>query len=153
MLSVISLLGIKALYDSLITVANTLFSLLARTLQVRLYITLHKLIGLNSVISWGDFTFGQRHIYVSFKLHDILPELREERTQLTTSGLIIFQQCLKKIGDIPSSSGAFVGCIYFRAYQTSSASKSASCSSFMSVETRVVIELKLASKQVGWSDL
>ena len=79
------------LYDSSITAANTFFSLLARILEISLYTTLHKLIGLNSIIFWGDFTFGMRHIYVSFSLHGILLELREERTQLTTSGPTIFQ--------------------------------------------------------------
>ena len=66
-LSVICLPSTKTLCSSLITSGRIFFNLLARTMEIILYIMLHKLIGLNSVIFGGHFTFGMRHMYVSFK--------------------------------------------------------------------------------------
>jgi hypothetical protein len=53
-----------------------LFNLLPRTLEISLYITLHKLIGQNSLTHNGFFTFGINAIYVKFKLDGIIPEFK-----------------------------------------------------------------------------
>lgn len=57
-LSVISLLGTKALCESEITLGRIVFNLFANTLDTILETTLLRMIGRNSVICWGSFTLG-----------------------------------------------------------------------------------------------
>ena len=60
------------------------FSLLAITLDMILYITLHKLMGRKSNILWGLETFGIKVMKVWFMLSGILHEFRQERIALVT---------------------------------------------------------------------
>ena len=60
MLSKIALSDWKAHWDSEITCGRRLFSLLAKTLDISLYRTLHRAIGLNLETLLGLFTFGMR---------------------------------------------------------------------------------------------
>jgi hypothetical protein len=53
MLSIIRQPGIKVLCVGAMIVGNNFFKLLARTLEISLYKTLHKLMGLNSVTQVG----------------------------------------------------------------------------------------------------
>ena len=63
-LSVISLLGMKAVWFSEIIRCSQGFRRSARTLEINLYATLHKLIGLKFFGGVGDSVFGMRHIWV-----------------------------------------------------------------------------------------
>ena len=60
------------------------FSLLAITLDMILYITLHKLMGRKSDILLGLRTFGIKVMKVWFMISGILHEFRQERTALVT---------------------------------------------------------------------
>jgi hypothetical protein len=65
MLSVISLPGIKALWELEMITGNTPLSLLAKTLEIILYKTLQRLIGRKSVTQTGLGTFGIKAILIA----------------------------------------------------------------------------------------
>ena len=96
------------------------FIRLASILDTSLYTTLHKLIGLKSDNLEGLLIFGIKVMLVLLiSAIDIL-----EFNTFITIHIISFpttsQYFWKKIADIPSDLGAFVGCICFRAASTSS---------------------------------
>jgi len=67
---------------------RTVLSLLAKTLATGLYITLHKLMGLNFMMLSGDFTFGIRVILVWLISFGILQSFKQYRTAAYTSSPI-----------------------------------------------------------------
>lgn len=62
-LSIISLLGMEALWFSKIMVNRIGFSLFTRTLDTILYDTLHRLIGQISLVLVGFFVLGMKAIF------------------------------------------------------------------------------------------
>ena len=67
------------------------FSLLARTFEIILYVTLQRLMGLNSLILDGRLVFGTRTIFVLFRTVKGALELRVFKMILLTSSPIISQ--------------------------------------------------------------
>ena len=67
------------------------FSLLARTFEIILYVTLQRLMGLNSLILDGRLVFGTRKIFVLFRSVKGALELRVFKMILLTSSPIISQ--------------------------------------------------------------
>lgn len=84
---------------------------LAGTLEIILYMTLHKLIGLKSVTDVGFLTLGMSAIYVEFSALSITTLLRKKRTALQTSGPTMSQCFWKKLALYPSGLGGFSGAI------------------------------------------
>ena len=122
-LSEIALSNWKALWDSDMIWGKTFFNMLASTFDTGLYKTLQKAIGWNSVTYLEVFTLGIREIKVWLKPGRIVPEFKLERTALTTSSPIAFQNFWKKIGGMPWGPGALRGAICFSAISTSSLEK------------------------------
>lgn len=90
-LSVINLFGKKALWDMLMMWGKIFLSWLASTLETILDSTLLRLMGRKSVIFWGLFLFGIRHIWVALMSRGMVPKFKILRTQSVTLGPTIFQ--------------------------------------------------------------
>jgi hypothetical protein len=85
MLSVISLPGTKELWFGAMISGRSILSLLANTLDISLYTTLHKLIGLRSFILMGFGTFGINTTQVSFHPSGKMPSFKKCSTSVVIS--------------------------------------------------------------------
>lgn len=151
-LSVISLLGTKALWELLTTPGRIFLGRFAKTLARILYITLHRLIGRYSVTFWGFFVFGMRQMWVSFSFGGMSLVFRILSTQSITSYPTMLQYFWKKSGGIPSRPRDLVGCIWCRACRTSSGRNSFSRELFISSVTLLSMASVTGLNCEGWSD-
>lgn len=92
-------------------------------LDIILYKTLQRLMGLKSVGFSGYFIFGISEMKVWLRVSGMEPELRIVNEAAMTSWPTISQQDLKKIGGRPSGPDAIIGFIWFKACSTSYAVK------------------------------
>ena len=83
--------GMKALYSSDTNSPRIELRRLTKHFEMVLYTTLHKLIGLNSVIIFGLSTLGMRTIVVEFTPSDIIPVAKNSLTVVMISSLGMLQ--------------------------------------------------------------
>ena len=126
------------------------FRRFAITLETNLYTTLHKLIGLKLDVLDGLLIFRIKVILVLFiSAIDIL-EFNTFRTKRIISFPTTSQYFWKKIADILSGPGAFVGCICFRVASTPSLVNVEINLWFISSVTLVGIVSVTSKIRLGW---
>lgn len=108
-LSVIKRQATKADWVSEIIFGRHFLRRLLITFEMTLYETLHKLIGLNSVISVGLFVFGMRQMFVWFKRGSMVPLEKISFTVWRTTSAVMPQYFWKKRLVISSGPGALYG--------------------------------------------
>lgn len=108
-LSKIAWVGTKALYCCEIRLGEIHFSRLARTLEVILYVTLHRLMGLSWLISRGCNYFRIRATFLKLMFFNIFSEERIENTSIVTSEPTIAQYFWKNKGASYQDPGIYTG--------------------------------------------